>query len=74
MFIIVNLVTNILYKMETVSDLSNGKIKVKPALCLDFDGTIRNSKSSATFIKNFQDIVLVEGIEKSSGIIGMQAG
>jgi D-glycero-D-manno-heptose 1,7-bisphosphate phosphatase len=39
-------------------------IKVVPALCLDFDGTIRRSKSGQTFIQNFQDIELMPGIEK----------
>lgn len=37
--------------------------KLKPALCLDFDGTIRKSASGQTFIKNFQDIELMPGIE-----------
>jgi D-glycero-D-manno-heptose 1,7-bisphosphate phosphatase len=49
--------------METVSNLGP-HMKVKPALCLDFDGTIRRSKSGATFIKNFEDIELMPGIEK----------
>jgi len=48
---------------EVVTDLS-GHHKVVPAICLDFDGTIRRSKSGATFIKNFQDIELMLGIEK----------
>ena len=34
-----------------------------PALCLDWDGTIRRSKSGKSFIKNFQDIELMPGIE-----------
>lgn len=49
--------------METVKNLSK-KHQVKPALCLDFDGTIRRSKSGQTFIKNFQDIELMPNIEK----------
>ncbi len=39
------------------------KYKVKPALCLDFDGTIRRSKSGATFIKDENDIELMPNIE-----------
>lgn len=49
--------------MEVVTNLSENH-KVKPALCLDFDGTIRRSKSGATFIRNFQDIELMPDIEK----------
>ena len=49
--------------METVKNLSE-RHEVKPALCLDFDGTIRRSKSGQTFIKNFQDIELMPNIEK----------
>lgn len=47
---------------EIVTNLSNHK--VSPALCLDFDGTIRRSKTGETFIKNFQDIELMPGVEK----------
>jgi HAD superfamily hydrolase (TIGR01662 family) len=36
---------------------------VAPALCLDFDGTIRRSKSGAVFIQNASDIELMPGIE-----------
>lgn len=39
-------------------------IKVAPALCLDLDGTVRRSKSGQSFIKNFEDIELMPGIEK----------
>lgn len=39
-------------------------VKVVPALCLDFDGTIRVSKSGKTFIENENDIKLIDGIEK----------
>lgn len=39
-------------------------MRVVPALCLDMDGTVRRSSSGATFIKNFQDIELMPGIEK----------
>lgn len=49
--------------MEKVTNLSPSH-KVVKALCLDFDGTIRRSKSGATFIKNFNDIELMPGIEK----------
>lgn len=48
---------------EVVTNLDPEKF-VLPALCLDFDGTIRRSKSGATFIKNFQDIELMPGIER----------
>lgn len=37
---------------------------VKPALCLDFDGTIRRSKSGRTFIKDHTDIELMPDIER----------
>jgi len=37
--------------------------QIKPALCLDLDGTIRYSKSSR-FIQDPQDIALFEGVEK----------
>lgn len=48
---------------KTFEGFNKGFI-VKPALCLDFDGTIRRSKSGRTFIKNFQDIELMPNIEK----------
>jgi HAD superfamily hydrolase (TIGR01662 family) len=38
--------------------------KLKPVLCLDMDGTIRRSKSGATFIKDADDIVLIPGVEE----------
>lgn len=38
-------------------------IKVTPALCLDLDGTVRKSKSG-TFIKDADDIELIEGVEE----------
>lgn len=40
------------------------KYTVKPALCLDFDGTIRRSKSGKTFIQDENDIELMPGIEE----------
>lgn len=46
-----------------MDNLSEGH-KVKPALCLDFDGTIRRSKSGQKFIQNFADIELMPNIEK----------
>lgn len=49
--------------MELATHLSEN-FKLMPALCLDFDGTIRKSKSGQTFIKNFQDIELIEGMEE----------
>lgn len=50
-------------KNELVTNLAPA-MQVKKALVLDFDGTIRRSKSGGTFIKNFQDIELMPGIEK----------
>lgn len=38
-------------------------VKPCPALCLDFDGTIRKSKTG-TFIKDENDIELIDGVEK----------
>lgn len=49
-------------QQELVTNLSPNHVLV-PALCLDFDGTIRCSKSGATFIKNFQDIELIPQME-----------
>jgi D-glycero-D-manno-heptose 1,7-bisphosphate phosphatase len=37
--------------------------QVKPALCLDWDGTIRRSKSGAKFIAGPEDIELFPGVE-----------
>lgn len=37
--------------------------EVRPALCLDLDGTIRHSKSSK-YIQNPDDIALFEGVEE----------
>ena len=39
------------------------QMKFLPALCLDFDGTIRRTKSGKSFIKNASDIELMPGIE-----------
>ncbi|HTJ52598.1 MAG TPA: HAD-IIIA family hydrolase [Cyclobacteriaceae bacterium] len=49
--------------METVTNLSPSH-KLRPALCLDFDGTIRRSPNGNTFIKNYQDIELIPGMEE----------
>jgi D-glycero-D-manno-heptose 1,7-bisphosphate phosphatase len=38
--------------------------KLAPALCLDLDGTVRRSKSGETFIKNYEDIEIMPGIER----------
>lgn len=38
--------------------------EIRKALVLDFDGTIRRSKSGKTFIEGPQDIELIPGIEK----------
>lgn len=38
--------------------------KTKPALILDFDGTIRRPKSGNKFIQNEKDIELIPGIEE----------
>jgi D-glycero-D-manno-heptose 1,7-bisphosphate phosphatase len=51
------------HQPEVVTNLAPS-LKVMPALCLDFDGTIRRSKSGQTFIRNFEDIELMPGIEK----------
>lgn len=48
---------------ELVTNLAPS-IKVVPALCLDFDGTIRRSASGKTFIENSRDIELMPGIER----------
>lgn len=52
--------------METIERVTNlsPSHKLIPALCLDWDGTIRRSKSGATFIKNSKDIELMPGIEQ----------
>lgn len=47
---------------EKVTNISPSHTIVK-ALCLDFDGTIRRSKSGEPFIKNSKDIELMPGIE-----------
>lgn len=39
-------------------------MQVKKALILDFDGTIRRSKSGKTFIEGPEDIELIPGVEK----------
>lgn len=47
-------------------ELSNTTVKtpeLKPCLCLDFDGTIRRSKTGQTFIKDEYDIELMPGVE-----------
>jgi D-glycero-D-manno-heptose 1,7-bisphosphate phosphatase len=49
--------------MEVVTNLSPGH-KVVPVLCLDFDGTVRRSKSGKQFIENFNDIELMPDIER----------
>lgn len=49
--------------MEEPTKSTSNK-EVKPALCLDLDGTVRRSKSGATFIKNIEDIELMPNIEK----------
>ena len=50
-------------EQEKVTNLSP-EHRLMPALCLDFDGTIRRSKSGQTFIQNRLDIELMPGIEK----------
>lgn len=47
---------------EKITNL-NPSMRVRPALCLDFDGTIRRSKSGETFIKNYKDIELIPYVE-----------
>lgn len=41
-----------------------GTMEVKKALILDFDGTVRRSKSGKTFIEGPEDIELIPGVEK----------
>lgn len=48
---------------EKQLNLAEG-MKIKPALCLDLDGTVRRSKSGKQFLINFQDIELMPNIEK----------
>jgi HAD superfamily hydrolase (TIGR01662 family) len=48
---------------EKSQPLSESHI-VKPALCLDFDGTIRRSKNGNKFIKNTKDVELIPGVEE----------
>jgi histidinol phosphatase-like enzyme len=38
-------------------------IRLKPALCIDWNSTIRRSKSGATTIKDLGDIELIPGVE-----------
>jgi D-glycero-D-manno-heptose 1,7-bisphosphate phosphatase len=45
-----------------VKDSNKREFEVKPALCLDFDGTIRYSKSGP-FINQLEDIVLFPDVE-----------
>lgn len=40
------------------------RMKVAPALCLDWDGTIRRTKSGKPFIQTASDIELMPGIEE----------
>jgi D-glycero-D-manno-heptose 1,7-bisphosphate phosphatase len=40
------------------------QVKIVPALLLDIDGTVRESKSSKTFIEGLSDIKLIDGIEE----------
>lgn len=49
--------------MEKVTNLAPS-MKVMPALCLDWDGTIRRSKSGQTFIQNHNDIELIPNMEE----------
>ncbi len=41
------------------------ELKVKPALCLDLDGTVRRSKAGHRFIKGPEDIELIPGVEEA---------
>ncbi len=47
--------------MHTEENLS---LEVKPALCVDLDGTIRDSASGATFIKDHNDIEILPGAKE----------
>lgn len=42
------------------------QLELKPALCLDLDGTVRRSKSGATFIKNFDDVELIQEVVETA--------
>jgi D-glycero-D-manno-heptose 1,7-bisphosphate phosphatase len=42
----------------------NSDYKLRPALCLDLDGTVRRTKSGNAFIQSLDDIELMPGIEK----------
>ncbi|MES2733604.1 MAG: HAD-IIIA family hydrolase [Bacteroidota bacterium] len=50
--------------MNTGIDNLAPNLEVRRVLCLDFDGTIRRSKSGSQFIQNADDIELMPGIEK----------
>ena len=40
------------------------RFTIKKALCLDFDGTIRRSKSGEKFIQGPEDVELIPGVKK----------
>lgn len=59
--------------MKTIIDTQKRTITmvpndVRPALCLDLDGTIRYSKNG-DFINGPEDVALFEGVEKNFGNI-----
>lgn len=49
-------------QQEVVTNLGP-HMKLRPALCLDMDGTVRRSASGKIFIENSRDIELMPGIE-----------
>lgn len=46
-----------------MTECKEQKYEVKPALCLDLDGTVRYSKSSK-FIEKLEDIALFDGVQE----------
>lgn len=51
-------------KNDPLSPVAVGKIKVRPALCLDLDGTIRYS-ITGEFINSYEDIRLFPDVEEA---------
>jgi D-glycero-D-manno-heptose 1,7-bisphosphate phosphatase len=51
-------------KMTTLKAVAQVPTEVKPALCLDLDGTIRTSASGAKFIEGPGDVALFDDVEE----------
>lgn len=58
--LIFRILLEILKEMKTI----NSTFNLMPALCLDFDGTVRRTKSGEPFISNVNEIELMPNIEK----------